>query len=163
MFFKTHKKLTVIIAALLVLAIIAAISIIVVANRDFRKASWGMTQEQVIRSEGSEPLDQTVSSLSYRLASIEGVDYDTVFFYRFDGETKGLWQVSLGVRTNGYDTKLAKRITKAFEEKYGEPDKYEETEGSYSSWWYDGRTEIYTGQIENYIYITYTDIDYAEK
>ncbi len=162
MFFKTHKKLTIIIAAILLLAVIA-LCFYAFRPRDFRKASWGMTQEQVIRSEGSEPLNQTPSSLSYRLTSIEGVDYDTVFFYRFDGETDGLWQASMGVTTQGYNTKLAKKIVNAFEEKYGEPDKYEETDGNYNSWWYQGDTEIYTGQIENYIYITYTDIDYVEK
>ena len=158
---KINKKtVIIIIAAVLVIAIAVTVLAIAFGGGDFRRAKWGMTPEKVKARENGEIIVDSSYRLSYKVDNIEGVPIETNVFYNFDG-ANGLWQVSMGYDMAGFDDKLADKIIKTFEKKYGEADEYEETQLAYEYYWKDDRTEIRISQQQTYLLVTFTDINYV--
>ena len=163
---KLNKK-TIIISSvcLVIVAAIIASLFIFGGNKDFRKVSWGMSFDKVKKVESAPLAREMQDKLIYELDNVEGVKTNCFLNYNFDykSESTGyeLWQANTGVEVIGFDDNLAKRIVNEFEEKYGEPDEYVETSTKRDHFWKTDRTEIHVEQLENYILIEYTDINYA--
>lgn len=153
-----RKKLMIIVAAVLVVAIIASIFIFF-GPGDFRRAKWGMSQSQVKARESLELKNQTSDSLVYTLTELEGVRFDSLVFYKFDTSSDELTQINIGINATSFEDKLIKKIINKFEEKYGEPDDYEDISSSRNYYWNTNRSKIHIRQIETYVLITYMDIE----
>lgn len=160
-------KKTVIISVIAILVIAALVTCLLVfgGTKDFRKTSWGMSYDKVKKVESAELSRQSDDKLVYKTDNIEGVEADTFINYNFnynpDTSRYELWQANMGVNVIGFDDVLAKRILKSFEDKYGEPDEYVETITKHDHFWKLERTEIHVEQLENYVLVEYTDINYA--
>lgn len=163
---KLNKK-TVIISAAAILLIAAVIVALLVFGgpKDFRKVAWGMSYDKVKKVESAPLAREMQDKLIYELDNVEGVKTNCFLNYNFDYRTETsryeLWQANTGIDVIGFDGNLAKRIVNAFEEKYGEPDEYIETTTKRDHFWKTERTEIHVEQLENYILVEYTDINYA--
>ena len=157
---KNKKLLIIIIAAVLVVAIALVTLAFVFGGGDVRRAKWGMGPDEIKSRETGELIVDSPYRLSYKMDSLEGVPVETNLFYNFDG-ANGLWQVSAGYNMSGFDDKLADKFIKAFEEKYGEADDYNETMTAYEYYWTEGTTEIRISQQQTYMLITFTDINYV--
>ena len=156
----SKKTVIIIIATVLVVAIAVATLALLSLGGDFRRAKWGMSPEKIKAREDGEIIVDSSYRLSYKVDNLEGVPVETNVFYNFDG-ANGLWQVSMGYNMEGYEDKLADKILKAFEKKYGEADEYEETMTAYEYYWKNDRTEIRISQQQTYMLITFTDINYV--
>ncbi|MBR6524305.1 MAG: hypothetical protein IKT39_06910 [Clostridia bacterium] len=156
---KISKKTVIIIIAAVLVVAIATLALVSLGG-DFRRAKWGMSPEKIKAREDGEIIVDSSYRLSYKVDNLEGVPVETNVFYNFDG-ANGLWQVSMGYDMEGYEDKLADKIIKAFEKKYGEADEYEETMTAYEYYWKNDRTEIRISQQQTYMLITFTDINYV--
>ncbi len=156
---KISKKTVIIIIAAVLVVAIATLALVSLGG-DFRRAKWGMSPEKIKAREDGKIIVDSSYRLSYKVDNLEGVPVETNVFYNFDG-ANGLWQVSMGYDMEGYEDKLADKIIKAFEKKYGEADEYEETMTAYEYYWKNDRTEIRISQQQTYMLITFTDINYV--
>lgn len=156
----SKKTVILIIVAILVVAIAVASLAIIFGGGDFRRAKWGMSPNEVKSRENGELVTDSEYRLTFRTDNLEGVPVETNIFYSFDGGN-GLWQVSMGYGMEGFDDKLADRIIKAFVEKYGEEDEYDETQTAYEYYWKNDRTEIRISQQQTYLLVSFTDINYV--
>ena len=159
---KLSKKsvIIIVVAAVLVVAIATTTLVHVFGGGDFRSANWGMSPEQVKNRENAKLVNESEYKLTFQTDSLMDVPVETNMFYDFDG-LNGLWQVTMGYTAKGFDDKTANRIISAFEEKYGEPTKYEENMISYEYYWVDDRTEIRISQQQTYLLVSYTDVNYV--
>ena len=156
----SKKAIIIAVAVLLAAAIVTTAFVLIFGGGDFRRTKWGMSPEAVKRVETASLIDDNGFRLTYRTDSLMGVEVQTHMFYDFDGYN-GLWQVTMGYNTSGLNDKTANRIIEAFEEKYGEPTKYEEDQINYDYYWVDDRTEIKISQQSSYLMVSYTDVDYV--
>ncbi|MBR5586475.1 MAG: hypothetical protein IKW02_00770 [Clostridia bacterium] len=158
---KISKKAIIITVAIVLVVAIAVTSVaLIFGGGDFRRTKWGMSPEQVKRVETAKLIDDNGFNLKFMADELEGVDVKTYMFYDFDGYN-GLWQVTMGYNTQGFKDKTANKIIEAFEKKYGEPTKYEETQLCYDHYWVDDRTEIKISQQSSYLMVSFTDVDYV--
>ena len=163
---KLNKKTVIISAIALVLIAAIVVSLFIfLGAKDFRKTSWGMSWDKVKKVESAEIIREMDDKLVYKIDNIEGVKAESFLNYNFAYNSENsryeLWQANMGVEVIGFDGVLAKKIIRAFEDKYGEPDEYVETITKHDHFWKTERTEIHVEQLENYILIEYTDITYA--
>ena len=156
----SKKTIIITVAILLVVAIAVTVLALVFGGGDFRRAKWGMYPEDVKRVEYAELIKDNGFRLTFKIDKLEGVDVETLMFYDFDGYN-GLWQVTMGYNTQGFKDKTANKIIEAFEKKYGEPTKYEESPICYDHYWVDDRTEIKISQQSSYMLVSFTDMDYV--
>lgn len=47
----------------------------------FRNTNWGMSQEEVIKSEGKDPTEKTDEILTYDNEDVAGIQLDTLYFF----------------------------------------------------------------------------------
>lgn len=153
-----NKKLIIIIAAVLVIAVAISALCIYFAPGDFRRAKWGMSLEQVKARESAELLNEGYNSLSYPLETLEGIDLNATMFYKFNSSTDELTHVSIGLTSSGFKDKKTARLISALEEKHGEPVETEDSEILYNYTWTTDRTKISVSQLESYTLIVYSDV-----
>ena len=157
------KIIIIVVAALLVLALVAGALYLCFAPGDFGRARWGMTVDQVKSRQSGDPINEEYSSISYKLTSLEGLDFDSTAFYNFDPETKKLTHVSIGLETMGFNNKKIARLISILEEKYGEPEKSEVAEIRYTYKWETKRTRIIVKQLSSYTLVVYQDVTIPEE
>lgn len=107
---------------LLFIAILVFVSVQVVAadEYDFRKARWGMSQEEVIRSESGKPVGRTSEVLKYK-SSLDNKDCS--IFYKFQNNRlmTGLYAFDIWhTNQNNYILDYG-RLKELLIKKYGTP------------------------------------------
>ena len=158
---KPNKKaVIIIIAAVLVVAIAVTTIALVFGGGDFGRVKWGMTPDEIKARASGELVTDSSYHLTFKTDNLEGVPVETNIFYNLDG-INGLWQISAGYETAGFEDKLADKFIKAFEEKYGEADQYDETLTAYEYRWTNDRTMVRVSQQQTYLLVTFTDINYV--
>ena len=157
------KKLAfIVISAVIVLAIAFSVFAFF-APGDFRRAKWGMSQNQVRARENLELKNETSSSLVYELTELEGVKFHSLVHYNFDSYAEGLTHVTIGINASGFEDKLIARLIKAFEKNYGEADEYTADDTVRNYYWNLPRTGINIRQLSSYVLITYKNINLSAE
>ena len=117
------KKKYIIVVISIVLAVITAFVVItnLNSNYDFRKTRWGMTIDEVSKTETAVNTSSKSDELYYRLSDnflLEGILTHTI--YEFDGENNTLSKVRVGIFGDEYDTDYFLELARIFKEEFGE-------------------------------------------
>lgn len=135
------KKKVIIAVAALILVVTAILFAISSNNKnDFRKTNWGMTIEEVSKTESAVNTSSKSNELYYRLSDnylLEGILTHTI--YEFDGENHTLSKVRVGIFGEEFNSDYFLELARKFKEEYGE---CVSQKGAFEFVWETGDTRI---------------------
>lgn len=115
------KKGLIVIAGVILIVIFVIFAVTLNNKYDFRKTNWGMTIEEVSKTESAVNTSSKSNELYYRLSDnylLEGILTHTI--YEFTGENHTLSKVRIGIFGDEFDTDYFLELVRTFKEEYGE-------------------------------------------